>query len=79
MKDMNWWDWLFVGEIIIMAFWLAVVSMTWAFELVVRFFTGRDFEQEAVDRVLNKRTVSPGQTIIITYKNGVTVTISRPS
>ena len=79
MKDMNWWDWLFVGEIIVMAFWLAVVSMTWVFELVIRFFTGRDFEQEAVDRVLNKRTVSPGQTIIITCKNGVTVTISRPS
>ena len=79
MKDMNWWDWLFVGELIIMALWLAAVSMQWMFELVIGFFTGRDFEQEAVDRVLNKRKVSPGQTIIITYKNGVIVTISRPS
>ncbi len=77
MKDLEWWQWVLIVEICIVMWWMVVLATEKLIYLVLTRVFKRDLEQEAVDKVFQKRKVLPGQTIIIKYKNGTVVTMSK--
>lgn len=77
MKELAWWEWLLIVEIWLVMFWMATKAFEWLFTLVMTKVFKRDFEQEAIDRVFKNRNIQTGQKIVITYKNGVVVTMEK--
>lgn len=77
MKDLEWWQLILIVEICIVMWWMVVLATEKLIYLVLTRVFKRDLEQEAVDKVFQKRKVLPGQTIIIEYKNGTVVTMSK--
>lgn len=77
MKDIQWWEWLLIVETCIVMFWMLTKSFEWLFGIFMTLIFKRDFEQEAIDRVFKNRNIKPGQTVVIEYKNGVMVTMSK--
>lgn len=77
MKDLEWWQWVLIVEICIVMWWMVVLATEKLIYLVLTRVFKRDLEQEAVDKVFQKRKVLPGQTVVIKYKNGTVVTMSK--
>lgn len=77
MKNLEWWQWLLIAEICIVAWWMVVLATEKLIYLVLTRVFKRDLEQEAVDKVFQNRKILPGQTLIIKYKNGTIVTMSK--
>lgn len=67
-------EWLLTIEVIIIFVWMLSQSFYWLFgKLLIR-----DYEQDAIDKVFKRHKMKPGQTIVVTYKDGVVVTMTRP-
>lgn len=77
MKELAWWEWLLIVEVWLVMFWMATKAFEWVSTVVMTKLFKRDFEQEAIDRVFKNRNIQPGQKIVITYKNGVVVTMEK--
>lgn len=77
MMDIQWWEWLPIVETFIVMFWMLTKSFEWLFGIFMILIFKRDFEQEAIDKVLKNRNIKPRQTVVIKYKNGVVVTMSK--
>ena len=77
MKDLPWWQLVLIVEICIVMWWMIVLATEKLIYLVLTRVFKRDLEQEAVDKIFQRRKVLPGQTIIIKYKNGTVVTMSK--
>ena len=77
MKELQWWEWLLIVETCIVMFWMLTKSFEWLFGIFMILIFKRDFEQEAIDKVFKNRNIEPGQTVVIKYKNGVVVTMSK--
>lgn len=77
MSNLEWWQWLLITEICIVAWWMVVLATEKLIHLVLTRVFKRDLEQEAVDKVFQNRKILPGQTLIIKYKNGTIVTMSK--
>lgn len=77
MKELDWWQLVLIAETFIIMWWMVVLATEKIIYIVLTRVFKRDPEQEAVDKVFQKRKVLPGQTIIIKYKNGTVVTMSK--
>lgn len=77
MREIQWWEWLLIIEMFVVLFWMTTKSFEWLFGIFMTLIFKRDFEQEAIDRVFKNRKIKPGQTVVIKYKNGVIVTMSK--
>lgn len=74
---MNWYDYLLIGELMLILFWMSVKSWQFLFELFMSKVMKRDFEQEAIDRVFTHRKLKAGQSLIVKYNDGTVVTMTR--
>ncbi len=77
MKELSWLEWLLIIEVWLVMLWMVAKTSEWVFTMVMTKIFKRDFEQEAIDRVFKNRNIQSGQKIIITYKNGVVVTMEK--
>lgn len=77
MSDLHWWEWVLIAEICIVMWWVVVLATEKLMYFMFTCVFKRDLEQRAVDKVFQKRKVLPGQTIVIKYKNGTVVTMSK--
>lgn len=77
MKNLEWWQLMLVVEVCIVMWWMVVLATEKLIYLILTRVFKRDLEQEAVDKVFQKRQILPGQTLIIKYKNGTIVTMSK--
>ncbi len=77
MKELEWWQWVLIVEICIVMWWMLMVASEKLIYVVLTRLFKRDLEQEAVDKIFKRRKVLLGQTIIIKYKNGTVVTMSK--
>lgn len=77
MTELAVWEWLLIVEVWLVFFWMVTKTFQWLFEMVMTKIFKRDFEQEAIDRVFINRNVKTGQTVVINYKNGVTVAMRK--
>lgn len=67
-------EWLLIIEVIIIFMWMSYQSFYWLFGKLLN----RDYEQDAIDKVFKRHKMKPGQSIVITYEDGVIVTMTRP-
>lgn len=78
MKELSFLEWFLVFEVSVIFLWLVFMSFSWLTQVVLSKIFKRDLEQEAIDRVFKHRKIEPGETVVITYKNGVVVTMALP-
>ena len=78
MKELSFLEWTLVFEISVIFLYLTWASFSWLTQTILSKIFKRDLEQEAIDRVFKHRKIEPGETVVITYKNGVVVTMSLP-
>ena len=67
-------EWLLIIEVIIIFLWMSYQSFYWLVGKLLK----RDYEQDAIDKVFKHHKMKPGQSIVITYKDGVVATMTLP-